>query len=320
MEKNKDYDLQNGQITVENNLKTFLLDLIRGLPIGVAFIIPGFSGGSVAAILGIYEKMIYYISTVFRNMKKSIITLLPIGIGIVLGAVSLLFPISLALDAFPLPTVSLFVGLAIGGMPSVTDKIPGKPTRNNIIAFSLPFVFALALSFIPVGSDVNLFGLDFGGYVLLFLVGMLGSTALVVPGISGSMLLLILGYYNPILKLITEHLFKGRDFWTSVLVLGTCAAGIGIGFLITSFIMRILIEKYQRGTYFAIVGFIVGSLPTVYISTMKSVGMLSSAMSLQWIPSSPLHWICVVLMIVIGSLASYTLVGYGRKISEKREK
>ena len=84
--------------------------------------------------------------------------------------------------------------------------------------------------------------------------------------------------------------------------------------------MRILIEKYQRGTYFAIVGFIVGSLPTVYISTMKSVGMLSSAMSLQWIPSSPLHWICVVLMIVIGSLASYTLVGYGRKISEKREK
>ena len=70
MEKNKDYDLQNGQITVENNLKTFLLDLVRGLPIGVAFIIPGFSGGSVAAILGIYEKLIGAVADIFKSFKK----------------------------------------------------------------------------------------------------------------------------------------------------------------------------------------------------------------------------------------------------------
>lgn len=319
MKENKDYDVQNGQTTVENGKRTFFIDLLRGLPIGVAFIIPGFSGGSVAAILGIYEKMVYYISTVFRNMKKSIITLLPIGIGLVLGAVALMFPITLAIDVFPLPTVSLFVGLAIGGMPSITDKIPGRPTRNNIIALVLPLLFALALSFIPVGSDVNLFGLDFGGYVLIFLIGMLASTALVIPGISGSMMLLILGYYNPIMKLITEHFFVGRDFWTCVLVLGSCAAGIGVGFLLISFVMRILLEKYQRGTYYAIVGFIIGSLPTVYVSTMKSAGMLSSAMKLLWLPKSALHWIAAVLMLAIGAALSYTLVSYGKKISEKTE-
>ena len=193
MEENKDYTEQNNHKIVKNGVREFFLDVLRGFPIGLAFIVPGFSGGSVAAIMGVYEKMIGAIATVFRNMKKSIVTLLPIGIGLALGVVSMLFPIDMALDAFPLPTVSLFVGLAIGGMPSLLDKIQGKPTRNNIIAFSIPLVVAFSLSFIPIGNDVDLFNLTPAGYVLLFLVGMLGSAALVVPGISGSMILLIFG-------------------------------------------------------------------------------------------------------------------------------
>ena len=317
MKENKDNDLQNGQKQVEITPRSFLMDILRGFPIGVAFIIPGFSGGSVAAILGIYEKMIYYISTVFRNMWKSIINLLPIAIGLILGVVSMIYPVSLSIDAFPIPTVSLFVGLAIGGIPSVTDKIPGKPTKNNIIAFGVPFVFALALSFIPIGGDVDLFGMNIGGYVILFLIGILGSTALVIPGISGSMLLLILGYYNPIIKIITEHLFAFKDFWPSVIILCTCAAGIGIGFIFISFVMRELIKRYQRGTYFAIVGFIIGSLPTVYISTMKSVGMLGSSMNIVWLPTPVLYWIISVVLIAVGILASYSLIRYARKKDAK---
>lgn len=319
MEENKDYGVQNADKIVENGVRNFFFDILRGFPIGVAFIIPGFSGGSVAAIMGIYEKMIGAIATVFRNMKKSIITLLPIGIGLALGVISLLFPLDAALDAIPLPTVSLFVGLAIGGMPSVLEKIKGKPTRNNIVAFSIPLVLAFVLSFIPIGNDVDLFNLTPGGYVLLFFVGMLGSTALVVPGISGSMMLLILGYYNPIVKLIVGHFFAGKDFWTCVLVLGTCAAGIGVGFIAISFIMKKMLEKYQRGTYFAIVGFIIGSLPTVYISTMKSAGMLSASLEVLWLPKSPLQWIFSVLMVAVGILAAYSFVKYSKKVDQTRK-
>lgn len=313
MEENKDYTEQISPKIVKNGVREFFLDVLRGFPIGLAFIVPGFSGGSVAAIMGVYEKMIGAIATVFRNMKKSIVTLLPIGIGLALGVVSMLFPIDMALDAFPLPTVSLFVGLAIGGMPSIFDKIQGKPTRNNIIAFSIPLVVAFALSFIPIGNDVDLFNLTPAGYVLLFLVGMLGSAALVVPGISGSMILLILGYYNPIVKLIVMHFFAGKDFWTCVLVLGVCAAGIGVGFIIISLVMKTMLDKYQRGTYFAIVGFIIGSLPTVYISTMKSVGMLSASLEVLWLPKSPLQWIFSVLMVAAGVYASYSFVKYSKK-------
>ena len=65
----------NGKI---GGLKTFLLDVVRGCAIGVAFIIPGFSGGSVAAILGIYEKLVGAIADIFKDFKRSVLTILPI--------------------------------------------------------------------------------------------------------------------------------------------------------------------------------------------------------------------------------------------------
>ena len=96
-----------------------------------------------------------------------------------------------------------------------------------------------------------------GGYILLFFVGALGSSALVIPGISGSMLLLILGYYNPIVNLATDHLLVGKDVGLSILVLGVTAIGIAIGFVAISVVMKILFKKCPRGTYFAIIGFII---------------------------------------------------------------
>lgn len=290
-------------------IKEFFLDIIRGFGIGVAFIIPGFSGGSVAAILGIYEKMITAIADILKDFKNSIKTLFPIGLGMIIGIVSLLFPLGWALASYPLPTVSLFVGLAIGGMPSVTDKVKGKRiSYKNLIASVIPLLVVLSISFLPIGAEKNLFNLSFGGYVLLFLIGILGSSALVIPGISGSMLLLILGYYNPIVNLATKHLFVGKDIGISILVLGITAAGIAIGFVGISVIMKILFKKCPRGTYFAIIGFIVGSIPTIYISTAKEAGMTFSTL-----PTSPLHWIICVLLLAVGFSLSYALVIYSRK-------
>lgn len=289
--------------------KNFLLDMVRGFGIGIAFIIPGFSGGSIAAILGIYEKLICAIADIFTDFKNSLKTLLPVAIGMVVGVISLLFPLSWALEAFPLPTVSLFVGLAIGGMPSITDKVKGEKIKlQNLIACIIPILVVLSISFMPIGAEKNLLELSFGGYILLFLIGILGSSALVIPGISGSMLLLILGYYNPIVNLATDHLLKGKDFGTSILVLGVTALGIAIGFLLISLIMKILFKKCPRGTYFAIIGFIIGSIPTIYVSTAKEAELTFKAL-----PTSPLHWIACAVFLAVGFALSYALVIYSRK-------
>ncbi len=299
----------------KNVLSLWLLDFLRGIMIGVAFIIPGFSGGSVAVLLGIYEKLIGAISDIFKSFKKSFLTLLPIGLGMVVGAVALLFPLGWAIEKFPIPTVSLFVGLALGGIPSMTDKIKGKPRPVHFVSFLIPLIFALSLSFLPVASDVNLLALNPLGYVILVLVGAIGSVALVVPGISGSMLLLILGYYNPVVNLVTDHLLMGRDVPKSILVVGCLGVGIVCGFFAISNLMKWLISKYQKGTYIAIIGFIIGSVPAIYVSTVKEAGL-----TLTTLPSSVWYWIASFLLLVLGILISLFAVFYiGKKQTGKNE-
>lgn len=292
----------------KGSLRSFLLDVVRGAAIGVAFIIPGFSGGSIAAILGIYEKLIGAIADIFKSFKKSILTLLPIALGMVCGVIALLFPLGWALEAYPIPTVCIFVGLALGGLPSITDKLTGKIKPTNVLAFAIPLAAAASLSFLPIGSDIDLFSLGFGGYVLLFIVGLVGSSALVVPGISGSMLLLILGYYNPLVSMMTDNLLRGENVGISISVLATAGAGIAVGFVLISVIMKKLLASCPRGTYFAILGFILGSIPTVFISTAKESGLAFSSL----MPNA-LYWAVSAVLLLLGVAGSLSLVIFSKK-------
>ena len=316
MIENKDSAVGRKKIPLSDRAKAFLRDIAAGVCIGVAFIVPGFSGGSVAVMLGIYEKMINAITDLFKNIKKSIMTLLPIGIGLIVGAAALMFPLGYLIDEFPLPTVSVFVGLAIGGIPSIRGRVKGKAETNDIITLSIPLVITLLLIFIPMGGDVNLMGLGFGGYLLLFLVGMLGSCALVMPGISGSMLLLILGYYRPLISLIADHFLKFKDLSTCILVFLSCGLGIAVGFFVISLIMKRMLDKHPRGTYFAIIGFIIGSLPTVYVSTMRDAGMIGSNLNILYMPTSVLHYVICALLLIVGVGASYAFSILAEKKAE----
>ena len=126
------------------------------------------------------------------------------------------------------------------------------------------------------------------------------------------MLLLILGYYNPILKVFTENLLRGQNAGKSILILGSCGLGIAIGFFTISIIMKLLLKHCQRGTYFAIVGFIVGSLPTVFVSTAKEAGM-----TLSTLPESFIHWLCCVLLLATGVALSLLFVKACKKRANK---
>ncbi len=311
---NNKIDKTEGNVPKRNAAVEFLFNILRGVLIGIAFIIPGFSGGSVAAILGIYEKLVGAIADIFKSFKKSVLLLAPILIGMLLGIGALMIPIKIALEHYPIPTVTLFVGLALGGLPSVTDQIKGgKPTWKHLVALAVPLVFAASLSFIPLSDSVDLFHLNFGGYLLLVLIGLVGSCALVIPGISGSMLLLIFGYYNPLVSLITDSLLHGQQVGVCLLVLFCTGIGLVIGFFLISKIMKYLLRKYPRGTYYSIVGFIVGSIPAVYVSTVRG-----SDASLSALYSSPWYWIIAVALLFLGIALSYMLVRYARKAAKKK--
>ena len=298
-----------------NKAVEFLANILRGAAIGIAFIIPGFSGGSVAAILGIYEKLVGAIADIFKSFKKSILFLLPILIGMLIGVAALILPIQWGLKNYPIPTVTLFVGLAIGGLPSITEKLKGgKPSWKHILACAVPLVAAAALCFIPHGEEVKLFELNAGGYILLIVIGIVGSCALVVPGISGSMLLLIFGYYNPIVELITKYLLAGQNVGICLLVLLCVAVGLVAGFFAISVLMRYLLKRFPRGTHFAILGFIVGSIPAVYASTAADAG-------LSWgtLPASPWYWIVAALLLICGIAVSFCWVRFAREKKKKQQ-
>ena len=292
----------------DNRFLAFLTDILRGAAIGVAFIIPGFSGGSVAALLGIYEKLVGATADIFKTFKKSFFILLPILIGMVLGIAALIFPIQWGLAHYPIPTVTLFVGLSLGGLPSITDKVKGRPKLHNLLALIIPFLVAACLCFLPIGREVNLYGLNAEGYLLLVLIGMVGACALVVPGISGSMLLLIFGYYTPLVEVITKNLLKGSRVGVSILVLACTAVGVIIGFFAVSVLMRYLLKRFPRGTYFAILGFILGSVVAVYWVTVRA-----TPASLAGLYSSPWYWVITAALFALGVTISYLLVWFARR-------
>ena len=297
---------------IPKKLFSMLCDAGRGFLMGVAFIIPGFSGGSVAAILGIYERLVNDIADIFKSFKKSILSLLPIAVGLVLGAVSLLYPLQFFLARYPLPTVSLFVGLAIGGIPSITSKLDKKPRPIHALSFLIPFITAFSLSFIPTLADRDLTNLTFVGCILLVIVGFVGSFALVIPGISGSMLLLILGYYNPILTIITEDVLSFRNLSGGLPVILLVAFGIAVGFIYVSKVMKLALNRCPYGTYIAITGFIIGSLPTVYVSACKDAGYTAST-----IPQNPIFYLTCILFLVAGIAVSFSAVILGKKAKSK---
>ncbi len=295
----------------KNPIVEFLLNILRGAAIGVAFIIPGFSGGSVAAILGIYEKLVGSVADLFKHFKSSILFLLPILIGLVLGVAALILPIKWGLEHFPIPTVSLFVGLALGGLPSVTEKVKGRPKWTHIVAILVPLAFAASLCFLPNAGEKDLLNLNFGGYLLLVLIGAVGACALVVPGISGSMLLLIFGYYTPLVELLTGHLLQGMDVGVSLLVFACAGIGVIAGFFGISVLMKYLLKKFPKGTYFAIIGFIVGSIPAVYASVIRETGNM--------LMTDPWYFVAAAALFLVGAALSFTLVYFARKRGKREE-
>lgn len=280
----------------------FLVNMLKGAAIGVAMIIPGVSGGTIAVLFNIYENLINAISNLRKDFKKSFIYLLPIVLGMVLAFCAMYFPLKLALKHFPVQTISLFSGLMLGSIPMLfKQSLDNGFKKVDFLAGLISFAVVIGICFIPNMGNVDLsVNMPGYGYILLFLIGILGSCALVIPGISGSMLLLIFGYYEPILDTISE---LTNNFGHSLAVLACVGAGIVFGFVVVAKLMNYLLEKYKRLTYWAIVGFVIGSIPAIFLSYDYADVSFSTGMI-----------IASIIVFIIGAISSFYLI----KLSESK--
>lgn len=284
-------------------VKDFLVNTAKGAAIGVAMIIPGVSGGTLAVLLKVYDKMIDSIGNLRKHFLQSVKFLFPIILGAVLAFAAALIPLKKALEYAPFPTMLLFAGLMAGSCPKLFlyDKKNGFK-KTDILAILLPLVTVIGICFIPGLKEADLSSsMPWYQYILVAIIGVVASCALVVPGISGSMLLMIFGYYEPVLGLFSA-VFKTPLH--AIAVLACFAVGVVIGFFTIAKLMQILLKKFPRVTGWAIFGFVVGSIPAVIITFFSKYG--AGALNALQISLG-------VVMFIVGAIATLALTFYADK-------
>lgn len=257
--------------------------ILKGVVIGIANIIPGVSGGTMAVSMGIYDKMIHCVNNIFKEFKKSVLFLLPIFIGAGLGIVGLTFVIGYMLDHFPIQTNLLFIGLILGGLPMIVKKVKGNAVRPAyLIAFLVFFAFVVAMAAIGEhdGSS-RMLTVDFVSILKLFGVGIIASATMIIPGVSGSMVLMLLGYYNPIIDTINGFIKGALAFDMDAVfygfgILAPFGIGIIVGILGIAKIIEIIFNKFPIHAYWAIIGLIAASPIAILLMTdLSSISVLA---------------------------------------------
>lgn len=262
-------------------------NILKGMVIGVANIIPGVSGGTMAVSMGIYDKLIHCLTHLFKELKESLKFLIPIAIGAAIALVGLSFVIEPAFEYFPLQTSCLFIGLIVGGLPAIFKKVKGKGIKASYI---IPFLifFAIVVGMAVMGdTEGNAADLSFSlwNVIKLFGVGIIAAATMVIPGVSGSMMLLLLGYYNPIISAIKDFVTALVSFDMQGILQGfgiLVPAGLGMVFGVFAIakIIEIIFEKFPIQAYWAIIGLIVASPIAVLFSVeLAGIGVISVLVS-----------------------------------------
>lgn len=255
-------------------------NIIKGAIIGIANIIPGVSGGTMAVSMGIYDKLIHCITHLFSEFKKNLQFLVPIFIGAGIGLVGLSFVIEYLFDVAPLETNLLFIGLIIGGLPAMWKRVKGNSIKvPHMVACALFFVLVVGLAAVGSGNGADVvIEPGIGMSAALFAVGIIAAATMIIPGVSGSMILLILGFYNPIVSEINTFIraliaFDMAALWRGVLIFVPFGLGVVAGIFGIAKIIEIVFAKYPLIAYWAIIGLIVASPFAILL--MSSFGTVS---------------------------------------------
>lgn len=259
-------------------MKEFILNILRGMVIGLSNVIPGVSGGTMMVSMGIYDRLILLLTHFIKKFKEAVALCFPLLIGMLLAIAlfSKLFS-EVFFPNYPLQTNLFFIGLIIGGLPVIFKKVKGNKIKfSHIIAFAAFFVlvvgFALVGDTADAGADVSI---SFVNMVKLFLAGALCAATMVIPGVSGSMVMMIIGYYTTIIDTINGFInaLRAMDMagiLACMAVLVPFGIGVIVGIVAVAKFIEFVFKKYSQIAYWAIIGLIIAS-PFAIIIMMDTV-------------------------------------------------
>ncbi len=291
----------------------WILDVLRGMVIGLANVIPGVSGGTMMVSMGIYDKLIWSINHIFKKFKECVKILLPYLVGMVLAIALGAIGLKAAFANFPLPTNALFIGLILGSLPFILKEMKGEKIGwQGAVVFCLFFAAVVVLKVVENPDNKVAINLNVLEVLKLFLLGTVASATMVIPGVSGSMILKTLGYYEPIVTGAIPALLKGltTGAWDAVLhnVLILLPFGVGIifGIFAIAKLIAFLMKKWKGRTYCAILGMVAASPVVILMDTTIYAGFNV--------------WICVasVALLGVGIFVAMKLGGDPEPAAEKQ--
>lgn len=259
---------------MQKQLENLLL-ILKGFILGIANIIPGVSGGTLAMTMGIYEDIIKSISSILKTPKKSLKLLLYLGIGAALSILILSKLLNYTLTNYAFATTLFFIGLIVGGFPLLLKKAKGhKVSLGYLLSFLSTTSLVIILRLLQTTENtVSLNNISLFTMIILLLVGMLAASTMVIPGVSGSFVLMLIGFYKPILNTIS-NITKINLLGHNLLILVPFGIGVLLGIVLTAKLIEYLLKKYEIYTYYGIYGFILASILVLILNVYnKATGI-----------------------------------------------
>lgn len=304
---------------IRYNKKTWCKSALLGFFIGLAVIVPGISGSTVAIIFKLYDQFLYAVGNLFRQFKKCFFFLLPIGIGILIGLLLGFIAVEKLLAILPFAVVGLFAGLMCGAFPAVKDELKGaKMNGRRMALLVLGVLIPIAIGIVSValnasGSDgTNAFATVRWWQVLVCIpVGYVVGVTQVVPGLSASAILLALGWFRSLVDSVSP------EFWKSEPRIFLVYAALGVGFLLGIFtfsrLLTYLFGKARHTTYSMIVGLSLGSVVAMFYN--PDVFSVYASWASEGVNVTDI--VLGIVLFAAGVVGSYLLVRYQRKKDEE---
>ena len=322
---------------IKYNKKTWCKSALLGLIIGLAVIIPGISGSTVAIIFKLYDQFLYAIGNLFKKFKACFVFLLPIGIGVVVGVLAGFLGVKELLELNLFAVVCLFAGLMSGAFPAVKDEIKGaKITAKRVALFAVGLCIPLALGCVSAILTAQDFAktpqvietseeistifdkVQVWHVILALVIGYAVALTQIVPGLSASALLMAIGWYKSILDSASVTYVKSNPM--ILLVYAGLGVGFVLGLLTFSKVLTALFQKARHTSYCMIVGLSLGSIISMFCNGDVMEVYCSWAAGNV---STGNIWLSVCLGVVlfaVGAAVAYLLVRYERKKEQQEQK
>ena len=295
---------------------------IKGMAMGAADIVPGVSGGTIALIAGIYQRLINALGSIGPSLWQVFRTdggikgllavwrqvdatfLLVLLLGIVTSFATLAGMIKYLLDNQPLLIWSFFFGLVIATVVILLSEIK-RWTAARASLFIAGLLIAVFISQLPISSATP-------SLPYLFFAGAIAICAMILPGISGSFILLLMGAYDAVLEAVDTF---------NLTVIFTLMAGMLTGLLLFTRLLKWLLSKYYQATLALLTGFIAGSLVKVWPWKVDALGTLNSEAThnvMPWHYPTGAQWLTTVGLMILGAILVSLLSWWGHQSKQTR--